>query len=425
MKFDVLKKILTDSRSVAQHKQCDVREYSFDDNSNYILYGIRRSGKSAIMCERARILHDRGVAWEQIFYLDFTDECFKDFVAEEFDMLLLATQSMSPGKTYFFFDEISRIPGWENYILKFAKTGAMVYASGSDETIGTERIRELLGSDFKFQEIYTYGFKEYLLANNVPFDNTAMAQSKTQRLVEDAFNEYKEMGGFPYSGTYLRRREYIETIFQNDIMADVLSSYNIRNPLGFRLILRKIAENVGKELPNQKLHGQVATAGVVLPREVFTDYISYAKNGFIVFALNNYYTEMTEKKPGIPKYYFTDIGLLNLMIMNNDESIVRNIVAILLKRKYGNDVKYYKSGQLNIDLDFFLPERRMAVIVSNQFQGNEYKHGLISFGEMVQRHPEISNLYVITGDKKETIDYQGIKICMVPILDVLLQNITF
>lgn len=134
---------------------------------------------------------------------------------------------------------------------------------------------------------------------------------------------------------------------------------------------------------------------------------------------------MTEKKPGIPKYYFTDIGLLNLMIMNNDESIVRNIVAILLKRKYGNDVKYYKSGQLNIDLDFFLPERRMAVIVSNQFQGNEYKHGLISFGEMVQRHPEISNLYVITGDKKETIDYQGIKICMVPILDVLLQNITF
>ncbi len=422
MKIEVLKKIMTDSRSVAQHKHCDIREYSFDIDSNYVIYGIRRSGKSAIMCEQARILHDRGVSWEQIIYLDFTDECFKGFRAEEFDLLLLATQTMSPGKAYFFFDEISSIRGWEDYILKFTKSGSRVYISSSDGDINSAHVREILGDAFKYQEIYTYNFKEYLLANDVPFDDSSMSLSKSTRLVEDAFNEYTETGGFPYSGSYLRRREYIENIFQNDIMSDVLASFDVRNPIGFRLVLRKIAENIGKELPHPKLHSQVATAGVVLPREEFMDYVQYAKNGFLIFALNNYYTEMTEGKHGAPKYYFTDNGLLNSMIMNNDEDIMKNIVAVMLKRKYGNDVKYFKSGQMNIDVDFYIPRQNAAIIVSSYFQSTDYKHGLISFGEIHKKYPEIKKFYVFTKDTSETVDYSDIKIQIVPLMKVLLQG---
>lgn len=420
MKIDALKKILTDSRSVAMHKPCDVREYSFEEGKNYILGGVRRCGKSAIMCDRTRILHERGVDWEQIFYLDFSDECMKDFVVEEFDLLLLATQTMSPGKTYFFFDEINLVEGWEEYILKFAKTGSMVYVSVSEGLPYTPGIQELIDEGFKFMYIYTYNLKEYLLANKVAFDSASMATPKLERLVEDAYSDYLTTGGFPYTGSYLRKREYIEGIFQNDIMGGAIAQNDIRNPMGFRLILKKMAENIGVELSNQKLHSQVATAGVVLPRDDFLDYVEYGVASHIVFSIDNHHAKITPDKSNVPRYFFSDIGLLNLIMIQNDIAAMKDIVAIQLKRKYGNGVEYYKAGQLNVDIDFYVEEEGIAIIVSDYFQGLERKKGMTSFDTVRTNHPEITKFFVLTKNEEETVEYNSFQVQILPMLKYLL-----
>lgn len=420
MKIDVLKKILTDSRSVAMSKPCDVREYSFEEGVNYILGGIRRCGKSAIMCDRARIIQSRGIAWEQIFYLDFSDECLKDFVAEEFDMLLLATQTMSPGKSYFFFDEINRVDGWEEYILKFANTGSLVYVSVSDCFTESPQVKQLLESSFKFMAVFTYSIKEYLLASKVAFDGAALANPKQQRLIDDAFNDYQNTGGFPYSGSYLRKREYIEGILQNEIMGGAIAKNEIRNPMGFRLILKKMAENVGVEQSNQKLHSQVATAGVVLPRDDFIDYVECTKSSFIVFEIDNYHARITPDKSNVPRYFFTDVGVLNLMNMQNDLTLMKNLVAIHLKRKYDNDLTYYKSGQINIDVDYFIETKGTAIIIVDYFQGMERKKGLTSFEAIQANHPEITNFIVLTREQEDVEQFTNYKVQIIPVLKYLL-----
>ena len=420
MKIDVLKKILTDSRSVAMSKPCDVREYSFEDGVNYILGGVRRCGKSSIMCDRARILHDRGIAWEQIFYLDFSDECFKDFVTEELDMLLLTSQAMSPGKTYFFLDEVNHLVGWEDYILKFASTGSLVYVSISDGLPTSPEIQNLLDSGFKFMPIFTYSLKEYLLAKKVAFDPASLENAKQCRLVDDSFTEYQSTGGFPYSGSYLRKRDYIEGILQNDIMSGAISQNEIRNPMGFRLILKKMAENIGVELSNQKLHSQVATAGVVLPRDDFMDYLDYAKSSFMVFAIENHHAKVTPDKSSVPKYFFTDVGLLNLVSMQHDIALLKNMVAIHLKRKYGNDLEYYKSGQINVDVDFFVESEGMAILVADHFQGLDRKKGVTSFETIHSKHPEINKFIVITKSQEEMEEMSQISVQIVPVLKYLL-----
>ena len=420
MKVDVLKKILTDSRSVAMSKPCDVREYSFEDGANYILGGVRRCGKSSIMCDRSRILHDRGIAWEQIFYLDFSDECLKDFEAEEFDMLLLTTQTMSPGKSYFFLDEINRVEGWEEYVLKFAHTGSLVYVSISDGLPTSPGIQSLLDAGFKFMPIYTYSIREYLLAAKIAFDSSSLANPKIARLVDDSFSEYQSTGGFPYSGSYLRKRDYIEGILQNDIMSGAISHNEIRNPMGFRLILKKMAENIGVEQSNQKLHSQVATAGVVLSRDDFMDYVDYAKSSFMVFSVDNHHAKITPDKSNVPKYFFTDVGLLNLISMQNDMAILKNIVAVQLKRKYGNDLEYYKSGQINVDVDFYVESEGLAIIVTDYFQGLERKKGMTSFEVIKSKHPEITKFIVLTKAQEETEETSKIKVQILPALKYLL-----
>ena len=420
MKVDVLKKILTDSRSVAMSKPCDVREYSFEDGANYILGGVRRCGKSSIMCDRSRILHDRGISWEQIFYLDFSDECLKDFEAEEFDMLLLTTQTISPGKSYFFLDEINRVEGWEEYVLKFAHTGSLVYVSISDGLPTSPGIQSLLDAGFKFMPIYTYSIREYLLAAKIAFDSSSLANPKIARLVDDSFSEYQSTGGFPYSGSYLRKRDYIEGILQNDIMSGAISHNEIRNPMGFRLILKKMAENIGVEQSNQKLHSQVATAGVVLSRDDFMDYVDYAKSSFMVFSVDNHHAKITPDKSNVPKYFFTDVGLLNLISMQNDMAILKNIVAVQLKRKYGNDLEYYKSGQINVDVDFYVESEGLAIIVTDYFQGLERKKGMTSFEVIKSKHPEISKFIVLTKAQEETEETSKIKVQILPALKYLL-----
>lgn len=421
MKVDVLKKILTDSRSVAMSKPCDVREYSFENDVNYILGGVRRCGKSSIMCNQSRILHDRGIAWEQIFYLDFSDECLKDFEAEEFDMLLLMTQSISPGKTYFFLDEINRVEGWEEYILKFAHTGSLVYVSISDGLPSGSGIKSLLDYGFKLMPIYTYSIREYLLAAKIAFDSTALENPKMLRLVEDSFSEYQSTGGFPYSGSYLRKRDYIEGILQNEIMSGAISQNEIRNPMGFRLILKKMAENIGVEQSNQKLHSQVATAGVVLSREDFMDYVNYAKSSFVIFSIDNHHAKITPDKSNVPKYFFTDVGLLNLISMQNNTAILKNIVAVQLKRKYGNDLEYYKSGQINVDIDFYVESEGLAIIVSDSFLGLERKKGISSFEVIHSKHPEITKFIVLTKTQEETEELKDIKVQIIPALKYLLR----
>ena len=420
MKVDVLKKILTDSRSVAMSKPCDVREYSFEDGANYILGGLRRCGKSSIMCDRSRILHDRGIAWEQIFYLDFSDECLKDFEAEEFDMLLLTTQTISPGKSYFFLDEINRVEGWEDYVLKFAHTGSLVYVSISDGLPTSPGIQSLLDAGFKFMPIYTYSIREYLLAAKIAFDSSSLANPKIARLVDDSFSEYQSTGGFPYSGSYLRKRDYIEGILQNDIMSGAIAHNEIRNPMGFRLILKKMAENIGVEQSNQKLHSQVATAGVVLSRDDFMDYVDYAKSSFMVFSVDNHHAKITPDKSNVPKYFFTDVGLLNLISMQSDMAILKNIVAVQLKRKYGNDLEYYKSGQINVDIDFYVESEGLAIIVTDYFQGLERKKGMTSFEVIKSKHPEISKFIVLTKAQEETEETSKIKVQILPALKYLL-----
>ncbi len=420
MKVDVLKKILTDSRSVAMSKPCDVREYSFENGVNYILGGLRRCGKSSIMCNQARQLHDRGVAWEQIFYLDFSDECLKDFVAEEFDMLLLTIQTISPGKTYFFFDEIARVERWEEYILKFAKTDSLVYASVSNGLPTDSGIQSLIEEGFEFMPIYTYSIREYLLAAKISCDSESLANPKIARLADDSFSEYQSTGGFPFSGSYLRKRDYIEGILQNEILSGAIAHNEIRNTMGFRLILKKMAENIGVELSNQKLHSQVATAGVVLSRDDFMDYVDYAKSSFIVFSIDNHYAKITPDKNSVPKYFFTDVGLLNQVSMQNDVVLLKNIVAVQLKRKYGNDVEYYKSGQLNVAVDFYIESEGLAIIVINYFQGLERKKGITSFEVLKSKHPEITKFLVLTKSQEEIEETPNIKVQILPVLKYLL-----
>lgn len=49
------------------------------------------------------------------------------------------------------------------------------------------------------------------------------------------------------------------------------------------------------------------------------------------------------------KHYFIDNGLINLFLVDPETSLLENLCAIHLHKKYGDEVYYYNKG---IEVDF-------------------------------------------------------------------------
>ena len=91
------------------------------------------------------------------------------------------------------------------------------------------------------------------------------------------------------------------------------------------------------------------------------DYVAYAADSWLILPMENEVGKLTEKETQ-KKYYFIDNGLLNLFLMNAETSLLENMVAVELCRRYGKTNVLY----LNVDkeIDFIVPERKMAIQVS-------------------------------------------------------------
>ena len=77
--------------------------------------------------------------------------------------------------------------------------------------------------------------------------------------------------------------------------------------------------------------------------------------------MENEVGKLTEKETQ-KKYYFIDNGLLNLFLMNAETSLLENMVAVELCRRYGKNNVFYLNAEKEID--FIVPDKKLAIQVS-------------------------------------------------------------
>ena len=88
MKHDIIKRVILDQRQVIQDAEIIERDYRFESEANYILVGVRRSGKSTLLYKKAKELVRQGADWDQICYVNFEDDRLMEFRSMYFDDLL-------------------------------------------------------------------------------------------------------------------------------------------------------------------------------------------------------------------------------------------------------------------------------------------------------------------------------------------------
>ncbi|MDD2979832.1 MAG: ATP-binding protein [Hespellia sp.] len=420
MNSDILKTIIYDQHQIIRDSLIINREYTFEKNGNYILTGLRRAGKSTLLYKIARELVDAGVDWSQIIYINFEDERLLEFQLKDFNDILLVASEMSEKKSYFFLDEIQNVAGWESFVRRIADAKERVYITGSNAQMLSRDMEARLGGRYFTKYISPYNFREYLIAKDVKHDEAAIRTTKLNGRIRAALGSYFYEGGFPESLLFQAKREYVENIYQKILLGDIVARNSIRNSDAMRILMKKIAETVMHEVSYTKLKNIVNSIGIKISKDSLINYIGYAEDAYLIFHIQNYVAAFVEKE-SVPKYYFNDNGLLNLFLTKKDSMFLENMVAVSLYNHYRNELYYFKSSKVGIDIDFYISATGTAIQVAYSIQGEARIREVGNLIKIAKEFSESKRYMIVTYEEEEVIEEDGVKIEVIPLYKFLLK----
>ena len=417
MNREILKRVIFDQHEVIKNAVIVKRDVVLEKNSNYVLVGLRRAGKTTLLYNRVQDLIKAGVEWTQIIYINFDDERLLDFKVDDFDDIVLVAEELSNKKHYFYFDEIQEIEGWEKFAIRLANQGYKVDITGSNAKMLSKEVAAKLGGRYIPKQIMPYSFKEYLRANHL---NDEIYSVKNVAKINNLLKEYFVYGGFPESLLFESKREYISSIYQKVLYNDIIVHNDVRNENGMKLMIKKIAESIKQDLSYTRIQNIITGIGYKISKDIVIDYCGYCKDAFLFFTIENYYSSFLDKNSN-PKYYFMDNGILNLFLDNQKSSLLENIVALHLYRTQKDSLYFLKGNK--IDVDFYLSNTNTAIQVAYSLDDSDvYNREVGNLIVFSKSNDKKKKMLIVTYDEERTIEVENVTIEVMPLKKFLLTN---
>lgn len=357
-----LQDVLIDQWEIVTEQEILPRKLGWEKKLNYCLVGIRRAGKSCILVQRMQELLHQGIPEDAILYVNFEDERLLEMQAEDLNLLLEVQAEWAPNHKvqYVFLDEIQNVPGWEKFVRRLADSRYRVYVTGSNAKMLSREIATTLGGRFMIQEVYPYGFQEFLLASGVSKNLAGRLTTKEKAIVSQLFSSYLMEGAFPELIHLHAKRLYLNNIYQTIYLGDIIARNQITGEFAVRLVLKKMAETVCRPISYSRLTGIVKASGLTIAKTTVIRYIACMIDAYLIFPVYNYQGKLVEKETN-PKYYFMDTGILNLLLVDGKSQALENLVAIELLRRFGREQVFFY--EKNVEVDFYIPQVQLAIQV--------------------------------------------------------------
>lgn len=367
----LLKEILLDNRIEVERYQVHPRNINMAAFPCLVFVGVRRAGKSFLLYQKMQQMLKEGHSWDEMLYLNFEDVRLGEFSTTDFNAILECHGELSSKRPMLFLDEIQNVPGWEKFARRLADSKYSVYITGSNAKMLSNEFMTTLGGRYIPIEVYPFGLREYLDFRNVPYDERTLFTTDGRSKMKREYAEYFHWGGMPECLPLPVKRNYLSSTFQKIYLGDICSRNGISNPNLLRLLVKKVAESVKQPISYTRLSKILSTVSGKISVPTVGNYIQYCEDAWLLLRLHNIASQFAEKET-ISKYYFVDNGLLNLFLFGSDTTLLENLVAVTLFRKYGHDnenerVFFYNS---NVEVDFYVPEDELAIQVSYSLTGN-------------------------------------------------------
>lgn len=412
---EIIKDIIVENQKFATSMRFVERQYAFEDGLNYVLVGLRRAGKSYLMYQRIQQLMAQGHSAEEILYFNFEDDRLDNILLSDLDDIKTCYEAMFDYQPIFFLDEIQIVDGWEKFARRLADQKYRVYITGSNAKMLSSEIATTLGGRFVVKNIYPFSFAEYLQSEGVNVDEKN-ALYKYKKEIVRSFETFFQFGGLPEVQSVQDKRQWLSGLFNKIFFGDLVARYAIRNDYALRLLTKKLAESVKQPVSYNRLARIISSAGKKIAIDTIIEYVQYMHDSWLLLPVENINAKLAERSSN-RKYYFIDNGILNLFLIDPNSSLLENIVAIGLHKKYETDFYYYQNG---VEVDFYIPETETAIQVSYSLRDEETRRREVSALEKMAKQIKIEQMIIITKDEEETIEANDYEIQVIPIWKWLL-----
>ncbi|MDR0680959.1 MAG: ATP-binding protein [Dysgonamonadaceae bacterium] len=419
MNKELLKQIILDNQTEISEIQLIKRNFSFEENANYIFVGIRRAGKSYLLYQRIHELLSNGKTWKDILFVNFEDERLSEFSAVDFNLLLEIHLEKYAQKPMLFLDEIQLISGWEKFARRLADTGYQIYITGSNAKMLSSEMMTTLGGRFLTVDVFPYSLQEFLSANDFTLTDDTLFSTKRKSEFLRLFNEFFYNGGLPETLKFDDKRNYLTSVYKKIFLGDIATRHSIDNVNALRVMFKKIAESVKQPQSYNRIANIVSSTGTKITTHTVINYIQYSIDAWLINRIHNYAGKLADKESN-PKYYFTDNGVLKLLLFDTETSLLENIVAVNLLRKYGRDdaVFFYKN---NVEVDFYIPEEELAIQVCYNLYNDDgtLERELNALLKLSKLYP-CKKMFVVTFGEEKEFELENLKIKAIPVWKWLL-----
>jgi len=379
-------------------------------------------------------LIDKGIPAKNIMYISCDNPIIK-MVSVDDVMGTYDTLFPSEGDKYLFFDEVQYTDNWELWMKVFydSRPEIRLAATGSASPVLEKGASDSGTGRWSILKVPTLSFYEYcellelkdrpmLPIGLRPTALTKMEKGDLAELMDrfaplqQHFNRYLTIGGFPelalsdddtYSHRMLR-----EDVVDKVIKRDVLTLYNVRNPLSMEKLFLYLCMTSSEIFNKQTAAKELENIGV----GTVEDYISFLEKSNLIYISNPMMVGKKSALKGKPKIYIADAAIRSAVLMLDDvisddiemgvmvETTVYKHIVSFYQSAPSVHIGYYrkaKENQKEVDVVIELPKEKILCEVKYRNSTSiSASDAIISLS--MEEGARVANSFIVT---KSLMDY--------------------
>lgn len=317
------------------------------------LTGLRRVGKSTILRQIVGTLLQKNQ--RKVLYFSFDEPLIQEQTAVLEEVINYFIKNILQKdvykikeKTYLLFDEIQIIPYWQDIIKRYydINQNLKFIVSGSSSLFIRKDSKESLAGRIFERHLPPLNFQEYCLLSG---------RKDTIEFLK--FGQFPEILQFPGLD---KKIEYLkEGIVRKVVEVDIPKIMKLKKQYNFERLFWSLLPNTGQIIETGKLMHDLS-----IKKASLFNYLNLLENALLYNKVINYSGSFRSEKRLLRKYY--PISSNFLMLIPDTVNIgffVESYVAGILNSKSKG---LYLYRDRNREIDFILPERKLAVEVKYQ-----------------------------------------------------------
>jgi hypothetical protein len=320
-----------------------------------IISGLRRVGKSTLLAQMAHKL-----GGDSFYYINFEDDRFLGFQVEDANHLYKELVETFGERKVFIIDEVQNIPGWEHFVRRFMDIGFKFYITGSNASLLSRELGTRLTGRYVPIELFPFSFREYMQFRDESIPDLQRMTTVDSARLKKALNTYLEAGGIPDALKY-PELPLLRTLYDDVLYRDIATRYRLEAVTALKELAFYLMSNPASMVSFNKLKDQFRLGSV----NTIKNYIEYLENSWLVFTLNLYDFSVKRQQIAPKKVYSIDTGLakaVGFSFSPNTGRYLENLVFLALRQQ--NTEIYYFTTPSGYKMDFYLPEKRQLIQVS-------------------------------------------------------------